>query len=72
MPHVVIKTYPIPEEQKVQLAEEIKQLIMKVTGKPEDFISIAIKDVPESEWMDKVYELEIRPNLETLYKKPGY
>lgn len=72
MPHVVIKTYPIPEEQKVQLAEEIQQLIMKVTGKPEDFISIDIKDVPESEWMNKVYEPEIRPALETLYKKPGY
>lgn len=72
MPHVVIKTYPITEEEKVNFTQEIVKAIVKTTGKPEDFISISIIDIPEEEWMEKVYDKEITPNLDQLYKKPGY
>lgn len=72
MPHVTIKTYPIPEEQKVKLAAEIEELIVRITGKPQGFVSIAITDVEENEWMEKVYATEILPNMNSLYKKPGY
>ena len=72
MPHVTIKTYPITEEEKVNLTQEIIKAIVKTTGKPEDFISISITDIPEEEWMEKVYDKEITPNLDQLYKKPGY
>lgn len=72
MPHVTIKTYPISEKEKIDLSQEIIKAIVKTTGKPEGFISISITDVPESEWMEKVYEKEIKPEMDSLYKKPGY
>lgn len=72
MPHVKIKTYPLTEEQKLKLTDEVSKVIQTVTGKSESAISIAIEDVPESEWMERVYKSEIKPNIENLYKKPGY
>ncbi len=73
MPHVVVKMYPgSSEEQKSKLSEEITKVIMSITNKPEAAVSVAIEEVAESEWMEKVYDVEIRPNLENLYKKPGY
>lgn len=73
MPHVVVKMYPgSSEEQKNKLSEEITKSIMTIVNKPEGAISVAIEEVAENEWMNKVYEAEIRPNLEKLYKKPGY
>lgn len=73
MPHIVVKMYPgSSEEQKKMLSEEITKVIMNHTHKPEDAVSVSIVEVEESEWMDKVYDNEIRPNLDKLYKKPGY
>lgn len=72
MPHVTIKTYPLSEAVKMKLSEEITKLIIEIAGKPEEFISISITDVPETEWMDSVYEPDIKPNLGKLYKEPGY
>jgi 4-oxalocrotonate tautomerase len=73
MPHVNVKMYPgSTEEQKNKLAQEITNAIMKITKKPEAAVSVAIEEVKESEWMEKVYDIEISPNLEKLYKKPGY
>lgn len=73
MPHVVVKMYPgTSEEQKKNLAEEITKAIVNIVNKPEGAVSIAIEEVAENEWKDKVYETEILPNLEKLYKKPGY
>lgn len=73
MPHVTVKMYPgCTQEQKNKLAQEITNAIMTIVQKPEAAISIAIEEVKESEWMEKVYETEIRPNMEKLYKKPGY
>lgn len=73
MPHVVVKMYPgTPEEQKNKLAQEITSAIMKIVNKPEGAISVAIEEVEENKWMEKVYQNEIRPNYEKLYKKPGY
>lgn len=73
MPHVTIKLYPIgSEEIKTKLAEEITKVIMQVTNKPEDAISIDIQEVEETVWMDEVYATDIKPNMDRLYKKPGY
>lgn len=73
MPHVTIKLYPTgSEEIKSKLAEEITKVIMKVAKKPETAISIDIQEVEESDWMDDVYNKEIKPNMDRLYKKPGY
>ncbi|NJI72747.1 4-oxalocrotonate tautomerase [Sphingobacterium kitahiroshimense] len=73
MPHVVVKMYPADsEEQKVKLAAEITKVIISVTGKPDDAVSIRIDEVSEDKWMQEVYNKEIIPHLDDLYKKPGY
>jgi 4-oxalocrotonate tautomerase len=73
MPHVVVKFYPgTPEENKAKIAEGITKLIQEQTGKPEEYISVDIREVAEDVWMDEVYNKEIKPNFDTLYKKPGY
>jgi len=73
MPHVTIKLYPTgSEEIKKKLAEEITKVVMSVVNKPEAAISIDIQEVEESVWMDEVYAKDIKPNMDRLYKKPGY
>lgn len=73
MPHVIVKMYPgISEEQKEKIAQEITKVLMKDADKPEAAVSIAITEVSEDIWMDEVYAKEIKPNMEKLYKKPGY
>jgi 4-oxalocrotonate tautomerase len=73
MPHVIVKLFPgKTEEQKKNLAAEITKAIVNTLNKPESSVSIAMEEIPEKEWMKKVYDTEITPNLEKLYKKPGY
>ena len=73
MPHVIVKLYPgTPEEKKRKLAEEITNVFINLLNKPEESVSIAIEEIAQNEWMKKVYDTEISPNLEKLYKKPGY
>jgi len=73
MPHIIIKTYPdVTEAQKQELTKVIINNIVSITGKNEAAISIDIIDIPEEEWMDKIYDTEIKPNIDRLYKKPGY
>jgi 4-oxalocrotonate tautomerase len=73
MPHVIIKMYPgTSEELKVKIAQEITKTLIKNADKPEEAVSIAITEVAEDVWMDEVYAKEILPNMENLYKKPGY
>jgi 4-oxalocrotonate tautomerase len=73
MPHVIVKMYPgSTEEQKKKLAEEITKVFLNVVNKPESSVSVVIEEIPQNEWMKKVYDTEIIPNLDKLYKKPGY
>lgn len=73
MPHITIKTYPdVSETQKQELTQAIIKDIVSITGKNEAAISIDIIEVPEEDWMEKVYDTKIKPNLDRLYKKPGY
>lgn len=73
MPHIVVKLYPgVSEEQKSKIAQEITKVVQQHAEKPEEFISVDITEVPEAQWMDQVYDSEIKPNWEKLYKKPGY
>ncbi|WP_035672941.1 tautomerase family protein [Flavobacterium sp. 83] len=73
MPHVIIKMYPgTSEEQKEKIAQEITTILMINADKPEEAVSIAIIEVAEDAWMEEVYSKEILPNMENLYKKPGY
>jgi 4-oxalocrotonate tautomerase len=73
MPHVNVKMYPgSTEEQKNKLAEEITKAVMAIVNKPEAAVSVAIQEVEEAAWMDDVYAKDIKPNMDRLYKKPGY
>jgi 4-oxalocrotonate tautomerase len=60
------------EEQKEKIAQEITTILIKNADKPEEAVSIAITEVAEDTWMNEVYSKEILPNMENLYKKPGY
>jgi 4-oxalocrotonate tautomerase len=53
----------------------VKTLIfasVKLAYGSETSVSIAIEEIAQNEWMKKVYETEITPNFDKLYKKPGY
>jgi len=73
MPHVVIKMIEgRGEEQKQRLTELVTKAIMDGAGCKESSVSVAIEDVPAADWTAAVYRTEIEPQLDRLYKKPGY
>jgi len=73
MPHVIIKLYPgRTEEQKRAMANAVSEAIVQSIGADPKTISVAIEEVPPSEWKEKVYDPEIAPQLDALWIKPGY
>ena len=73
MPHVVVKLVPgSSEDEKNQLAQEIVKDVMRVLGRKEEVISVALEEVDPRDWTDKVYVPDIQGKWNTLYKKPGY
>ena len=73
MPHIVVKLAPGSSEvQKNQLAQEIVKDVMRVLGRREEVISVALEEVDPNDWTDRVYIPDIQGKWNTLYKKPGY
>ena len=73
MPHVEIKCFPgRTDEQKKKCADKIAEDIADILGCSVSSVSVAIIDVPEEEWKEKVWDTDIIPNDKYLYKKPGY
>ena len=73
MPHVVVKLWPgKSEKQKIRLAEEIVKDVMTVLQYGEESVSLAIEEVKQEDWKEKVYKPDIQDKWEKLYKKPGY
>ena len=73
MPHVEIKCFPgRTEEQKKLCAEKIAEDIAQTLGCRLESVSVAIKEVPEEDWKEKVWNPQIVADKELLYKKPGY
>ena len=73
MPHVVIKCFPgRTEQQKKECANKISKVIANTLECKETSVSVAIKDVPESLWKEEVWEKEIIPQKDILFKEPGY
>ena len=73
MPHVIIKLWPgRTVDQKRALAYKVAAALKDAIQVPESSISIAIEEVPKSEWKEKVYDREISGKIDTLYKKPDY
>jgi 4-oxalocrotonate tautomerase len=73
MPHVVVKMYAgRSDEQKQALAAAMVDALKSTVGSSDSSISVAIEEVAPEDWMPQVYEPEIAPKLQALYKKPGY
>ncbi|HEX5865366.1 MAG TPA: tautomerase family protein [Casimicrobiaceae bacterium] len=73
MPHIVVKLLPgRSEQQKARLAEQIVKDVVAIAKCEEDAVSVAIEEVQQEDWLEKVYKPEILPNLKRLYKQPGY
>ena len=60
------------EKQKIRLAEEIVKDVMTVLHYGEESVSLAIEEVKQEDWKEKVYKPDIQDKWEKLYKKPGY
>ena len=69
MPHINIKCYP-----KHLTENEMKSFITdeKHLKASENYVSISYTEIPAEQWKEEVYDKEIRPNLGTLAKEPGY
>jgi 4-oxalocrotonate tautomerase len=73
MPHVIVKLWPgKSEQQKKRLALEITQAVMATLSSGEESVSVGIEEVDAKDWMEKVYNPEIRAKPNTIYKNPGY
>ncbi|SFU37055.1 4-oxalocrotonate tautomerase [Butyrivibrio sp. M55] len=73
MPHIEIECFSgRTDEQKEQCAERIADVVAETLGCKTSSVSVAITDVPEEEWKEKVWDKHIAPELNNLYKKPGY
>jgi len=73
MPHVVVKLLPgRTEQQKEQLAAAIVKDVVTIANCGEEAVSVAIEEVTQDDWDEKVYRPQILPNRDKLYKKPGY
>lgn len=72
MPHVIVKLWPgESEEQKVRLVEKIVKDVMDVLKWGEETISMAIEEVTQEDWAEKVYKPDIVNKSEKLYKNQG-
>jgi 4-oxalocrotonate tautomerase len=73
MPHVIVKLWPGKSEaQKKELAERITKDVISILNYGEESISVAMEEVSSRDWMEKVYDPDIRENWDKLYKQPGY
>ena len=73
MPHVEITCFPgRTEEQKKLCAEKIADVIADTLGCKTSSVSVAVKEVTEDDWKEKVWDKKIVPDRESLYKQPGY
>ena len=73
MPHIEIQCFSgRTEEQKKQCAEKIADVVAETLGCKMSSVSVAITDVLEEEWKENVWNKHIAPELDNLYKKPGY
>jgi 4-oxalocrotonate tautomerase len=45
---------------------------MNVLNYGEESVSVAIEEVKQQDWAEKIYKPDIVNNSESLYKKPGY
>jgi 4-oxalocrotonate tautomerase len=60
MPHVIVKLWPgKSEDQKAKLAAAIVKDVTRALNYGEESVSVAMEEVPASEWLEKVYKPDI-------------
>jgi 4-oxalocrotonate tautomerase len=73
MPHITVKMVTgRSDAQKHALTEAITKAVMEHAGSSEAAVSVAIEDVAKDDWNTRVYDTEIAPVMDKLYRKPGY
>ncbi len=73
MPHVEIKCFPgRTEEVKSKCALEVSKVVAETLGCNESAVSVAIKEIEQSDWKEKVWNPQIVEEEKYLYKTPGY
>ncbi len=74
MPHINIKCFPkhLSDQELKNFTEELSQVVMKHLNASDKSISISYQEIAQEQWKSDVYDKEIKPNLDTLAKKPGY
>lgn len=73
MPHVEIKCYPgRSEEIKKACAEKVAAQVAESLGCPSTAVSVSIKEIPQEDWKNKVYDGQIMADKDSLYVEPGY
>ena len=73
MPHIEIKCFPgRSEEQKRLCAEKVAQAAAEALGCKLSSVSVAIKEVEQADWKPQVWDKQIVPDADCLYKKPEY
>ena len=72
MPHVIVKLWPKPEQQKRKLADAITKAVIENLGYGEEAVSVSFEEVAAADWTEKVYTPDILNGPGTLYKQPGY
>jgi 4-oxalocrotonate tautomerase len=73
MPHIIVKLQSgRSEQQKARIAEAVTKAIMTSANCAEESVSVSIKDVEASAWVETVYKPDIIGEADMLYKKPGY
>ena len=73
MPHVEIKCYPgRTADQKERCAEKIAEAIVETMGCDKSSVSVAIKEIAKEDWKSEVWDKQIVPDSDVMYKKPGY
>lgn len=73
MPHIDVKCFPgRTEQQKKECAEQIANAVAVTLGCKLSSVSVAISDVEQEAWKTEVWDKQIVPNEDKLYKKPEY
>lgn len=73
MPHVIVKVWPMHnEEKKKTLALKITEVIKEVVETDSDSTSVSIVEIKKEHWKKEVYLKDIIGQEASLYKKPGY
>ena len=73
MPHIEIKCFPgRSDEQKTLCAEKVAQAAAEALGCKLSSVSVTIKEIEKDNWKRDVWDKQIVPDADCLYKKPEY